>query len=103
MSVGAEIILMFWDIDHNFYAVKQPFNFGVFTMCVDQGAIPDIGFDFVFFFFILFVFVQPLHVHGHTPVLTASNIPKQDFFLYLQEKKKWHIINHLHSILIICS
>lgn len=59
MSVGAEIILMFWDIDHNCYAVKQPFNFGVFTMCVDQGAIPDIGFDFVFFFLFYLCLYSP--------------------------------------------
>lgn len=65
MSVGAEIILMFWDIDHNFYAVKQPFNFGVFTMCVDQGAIPDIGFDFVFFYFIC-VCTAPTCTWTHT-------------------------------------
>lgn len=65
MSVGAEIILMFWDIDHNFYAVKQPFNFGVFTMCVDQGAIPDIGFDFVFFF-LFYLCTAPTCTWTHT-------------------------------------
>lgn len=66
MSVGAEIILMFWDIDHNCYAVKQPFNFGVFTMCVDQGAIPDIGFDFVFFFYFICVCTAPTCTWTHT-------------------------------------
>lgn len=63
MSVGAEIILMFWDIDHNCYAVKQPFNFGVFTVLIRvQYQILVL----ILYSFILFVFVQPLHVHGHT-------------------------------------
>lgn len=92
-----------------FYAVKQPVSFWCIYLCVDQGAIPDIGFDFDFCFncyidcftYSDLYLYSPLHLHSH--VLTASNIPKQYFFVYLQKNKKWHILIHLHSILIICS
>lgn len=95
--------------DHIFTQLNNLLVFGVFT-CVLIRVQYQILVLILYFCFNCYIdcftysdlyLYSPLHLHSH--VLTASNIPKQYFFVYLQKNKKWHILIHLHSILIICS